>query len=263
MAGCWREKYGAKSLTVEWLSGREFIPALVYSSGGGVCMLAEMKCPHFSHFDYTAIDALRVLSPLEPRDKSIQWARGSIRDADYNELIITGPRLPVLFSGCRFNSIVFSMRPDDEPTAAFEAFMSRLINRVESAVASNPEKFKPGCKNVATLHFDKDISRPSSYSVDMPNEFRVKLAVRRGDTDDQGEVVDTIETVFTDEEGLHIEPIDILSGSEMIPIFRVGYYRNGNKFGLNVTLLKGVVSHRPNKKSRTIDFNDLMIDFPV
>jgi hypothetical protein len=222
-----------------------------------------MKCPHFSNYDYLAIDGLRVLPPLEPRDKSIQWARGSIRDADYNELIITGPRLPVLFSGCRYNSIVFSMRPSDEPSMAFEAFLSKIINRVESSVTTTPEKFKPGCKNAATLQFDKDISRPSSYSIDMPNEFRVKLAVRRGDIDEHGEVVDIIETVFTDEEGMHIEPVDIVSGSEMIPIFRVGYYRNANKFGLNVTLLKGVITHRTSKKARTIDFKELMIDFPV
>lgn len=222
-----------------------------------------MKCPHFSNYDYLAIDGLRVLPPLEPRDKSIQWARGSIRDADYNELIITGPRLPVLYTGCRYNSVVFSMRSSDEPSMAFEAFLSKIVNRVESAVTASPEKFKPGCKNAATLQFDKDITRPSSYSIDMPNEFRTKLAIRRDGIDEHGEVVDVVETVFTDEEGACIEPDDIVSGSEMIPIFRVGYYRNANKFGLNVTLLKGVITHRTSKKARTIDFKELMIDFPV
>lgn len=223
-----------------------------------------MRCPHFSSFDYQAIEALRVLPPLEPKDKSISWARGSIRDAEFNELLVTGPRLPVLFSGCRFNSIVFSIRGPsiDEPSYAFEVFLHKILSRVENAVTDNMEKFKPGLKNAALLQFDRDFIRPSSYGTDLPNEFRVRLAVKHGGVLENGEVGDVIETVFVDEDGNTVDPESLTSGAELIPIFRVGYYRNANKFGLNITMLKAVVYQSP-KRQKLYDYGDLMIDFPA
>lgn len=223
-----------------------------------------MRCPHFSSFDYQAIEALRVLPPLEPKDKSISWARGSIRDTDFNELLVTGPRLPVLFSGCRFNSIVFSIRGPsiDEPSYAFEAFLHKILSHVENTVTANMEKFKPGLKNAALLQFDRDFIRPSSYGTDLPNEFRVRLAVKHGGMLENGEVGDVIETVFVDEDGNTVDPDALTSGAELIPIFRVGYYRNANKFGLNITMLKAVVYQSP-KRQKLYDYSDLMIDFPA
>lgn len=223
-----------------------------------------MRCPHFSNYDYQAIEALRVLPPLEPRDKSISWARGSIRDHDFNELLVTGPRLPVLFSGCRFNSIVFSIRGPgvDEPAHAFECFLHKVLSHVESAVCDNMEKFKPGLKNAALLQFDRDFIRPSSYGTDLPNEFRVRLAVKHQGILDNGEVGDVIETVFQDEEGNDIDPETIRSGAEIIPILRIGYFRNTNKFGLNITMLKAMV-YQSEKKQKLYDYRDLMIDFPA
>lgn len=224
-----------------------------------------MKCPHFSTFDHVAISALRVLPPLEPKDKSIAWARGSIRDADFNELLVTGPRLPVLFSGCRFNSVVFSMRGpgEDEPAYAFECFLHKVLSHVEDAVSASPEKFKPGTKNAAILCFDRDFIRPSSYSADLPNEFRVKLSVKRDRVDEMGEIVDVIDTVFVDEDGAPVEPSAITSGCEIVPIFRVSYFRNANKFGLNITMLKGVVYEGQTKRRKLYDYADLQIDFPM
>jgi hypothetical protein len=230
--------------------------------GGAVLAVADMKASHFSNFDYVAIEALRVLPPLEPKDKSINWARGSIRDGDFNELLVTGPRLPVLFSGCRYNNIVFSIRGpgEDEPSYAFETFLHKVLSHVESTVSASVEKFKPGLKNAALLQFDRDFIRPSSYSSDMPNELRVKLAVKRGETDEHGEVVDMIETSFVDEHGNSIDPNDISSGSEIVPIMKIGYYRNGNKFGLNMTMLKGLVY--PSLKRARPNLTDLEFDLP-
>jgi hypothetical protein len=222
-----------------------------------------MRCSHFSNYDYQAIESLRVLPPLEPRDKSISWARGSIRDQDFNELIVTGPRLPVLFSGCRFNSIVFSIRGPgvDEPSYAFEAFLHKVMSHVEMAVTSNMDKFRPGLKNAALLQFDRDFIRPSSYGTDLPNEFRVRLAIKHGGVLENGEVGDVIETVFVDEEGNDVDPESIQHGDEVVPILRIAYFRNQNKFGLNATLLKGVV-YRKEKRQKLYDYRDLVIDFP-
>lgn len=219
-----------------------------------------MKATSFSNFDYAAIEALRVLPPLESKDKSITWARGSIRDNDFNELIITGPRMPVLYSGCRYNNVVFSIRgPTDEPTHAFEAFLHKLLSHVESTVSSALDKFRPGLKNAALLQFDRDFIRPSSYSADSPNELRVKLAIKREEVDEHGEVLDMIMTPFEDENGNRIDPDDITAGSEIVPIIRVSYYRNGNKFGLNLTMLKGLV-YLNAKKRRSMDLAQLEFD---
>jgi hypothetical protein len=130
---------------------------------------------------------------------------------------------------------------------------------VETTVTANLEKFKPGLKNAALLQLDRDFIRPSSYSADMPNELRVKLAVKRGEIDEHGEVVDMIESIFQDEEGGVVNPDNISAGSEIIPIIKISYYRNGNKFGLNLTLLKGIVY--PNlKRPRNLDLSQLEFD---
>ena len=219
-----------------------------------------MKATSFSNFDYVAIEALRVLPPLESKDKTITWARGSIRDNDFNELLVTGPRMPVLFSGCRYNNVVFSVRgPTDEPTHAFEAFLHKVLSHVEASVSSSLDKFRPGLKNAALLQFDRDFIRPSSYSADSPNELRVKLAIKRGEVDEHGEVVDMIETPFVDDNGSSVDPEDITAGSEIVPIVRIGYYRNGNKFGLNLTMLKGLV-YLNQKKRRSMDLTQLEFD---
>jgi hypothetical protein len=224
--------------------------------------LQIMKATNFAHFDYAAIKALRVLPLLESKDKNITWARGSIRDPDtFQELVVTGPRLPTLFSGCRFNNIVFSIAGpgQDDASYAFEAFLNKVLSHVEDVVSAAPDKFRPGCKNAALLHFDRDFIRPSSYSADMPNEMRVKVAVKRDTVDEHGEVVDSITTVFHDVEGKSIDPDSITAGSEIVPIIKIGYYRNGNKFGLNLTLLKGLVDLN-HKRARSTDFSQLEFD---
>lgn len=219
-----------------------------------------MKAPHFSNFDYAAVETLRVLPPLEPKDKSSPWARGSIRDHDFNELIITGPRLPVVYSGCRFNNVVFAMAgPSDEPSYAFEMFLHKLLSRVESVVGANVEIYKPGLKNQALLQFDRDFIRPSPYGADLPNELRIKLSIKRGEVDENGQVVDLVDTLFVNEQGEKIETGEIYSGAEIVPIIRISYYRNANKFGLNMTMLKGLV-YPTNKKRKSLDYAELEFD---
>jgi hypothetical protein len=218
-----------------------------------------MKATHFSN---ASVATLRILPPLEPKDKSISWSRGSIRDNDFNELLVTGPRLPILFSGCRYNNVVFSMRGpgQDDDAYAFECFLHQVLSTVESAVQASPDKFKPGLKNAALLHFDRDFVRPSSYSSDLPNEMRVKLAIKRNEVDEHGETVDMIDSVFVNEHGEPVDPSDITAGSEIVPIIKVSYYRNANKFGLNLTLLKGLVYLAERGARKQMDYNQLEFD---
>ena len=223
-----------------------------------------MRCTSFNNFNHATVSALRVLPPLDSKDKTVTWARGSIRDSDFNELIVTGPRLPVLFSGCRFNSIVFSIRGPgaNDQSHDFENFLHSILTHVESNVTNNMEKYRPGLKNTALLHLDRDFIRPSSYGPDLPNELRVKLSVKRNQVDENGEVVELIDTVLVDENGDDVDPSDVSSGSEIIPIFRISYYRNANKFGLNLTMLKGMV-FPGTKKQKMDNYDSLEFDFSV
>jgi hypothetical protein len=153
--------------------------------------------------------------------------------------------------------------PADEESYAFECFLHKVLSTVETAVSANPDKFKPGVKNAALLHFDRDFVRPSSYSPDLPNEMRVKLAIKRDQIDQNGESVDIIDSVFVDENGTPIAPEDIMAGSEIIPILRISYYRNSNKFGLNLTLLKGMVYPGEKRPSKSINHADLEFDLGI
>jgi hypothetical protein len=196
---------------------------------------------------------------MESKDTKV-WPRGSFRDADFNELIVTGPRLPLVFSGCRFNNLVFAMKgPIDEPAQAFEDFLHRVLSMVETAVDKDPTKFMGPIKNRNILVFDRDFVRPSTYSADEPNEFKVRLAVKRNQLDDNGEVVDVVDAEFVDGDGNKMNPEDLRKGDEIMPIMRVGYHRNGNKFGLTFTLLRGKV-YPGSRKRKSLDIAELEFD---
>ena len=218
--------------------------------------LCRMLCTKFNRVD---LSKYRVLPPMESKDKNV-WPRGSFRDTDFNELIVTGPRLPLVFSGCRFNNLVFAMKgPADEAAYAFEEFLHRVLSMVETAVDKDPTKFMGGIKNRNILVFDRDFVRPSTYSADEPNEFKVRLAVKRNQLDEHGEVVDMIDAEFVDAEGVRVNPEDLRKGDEIMPIMRVGYHRNANKFALTFTLLRGKVFPSLRKR-KSMDIAELQFD---
>lgn len=220
-----------------------------------------MICRHFSTFDAQSISSLRVLPPLEHKDKTITWAWGSIRDADFREVLVTGPTLPVVFSGCRYNNIVFYLNDQQDPAAhAFRAFLQQLLSHVEANVHANPEKFRPGLKNANLLSFDLEVVRPSSYGADLPDELRVKLPLKKGVVSEEGEVVDMIDTMFVDEKGDKVEPGDVMAGMKVLPIFRVGYSRNGTKFGLTISMLKAKVFTDSAPRGNQVDVASLEFD---
>ena len=68
-----------------------------------------------------------------------------------------------------------------------------------------------------------------------------------------------IDSIFVDQLGEPVDPQDITAGSEILPIIKISYFRNGNKFGLNLTLLKGMVYPRA-KRPSTLNYADLDFD---
>jgi hypothetical protein len=127
-----------------------------------------------------------------------------------------------------------------EPAYAFECFLHKVLSHVEDAVTANPDKYKP-------RHRERrdPVLRPRLYPTllllrrspqRVPCEAVREAGVWPGA---RVESVDVTDTVFVGENGEPIEPGDISSGNEIVPIFRVSYFRNANKFGLNITMLKG------------------------
>jgi hypothetical protein len=56
-----------------------------------------------------------------------------------------------------------------------------------------------------------------------------------------------------------MNPEDLRKGDEIMPIMRVGYHRNGNKFGLTFTLLRGKV-YPGSRKRKSLDIAELEFD---
>lgn len=218
-----------------------------------------MKAIHFSKLNDDALKTFKILPPKEMSGNSA-IAYGSIRDpADFTQLIVTGPRLPVRFAGL-YNKITFSVRGPgtDDPSHEWENFLGRVLAYLEDEVRKSPEKFRPGLKNLALLQFDNQFYHPSNYSTELSEDYRIKLSIKKGEIDENGESVDMIDTIFLNEEGNKLSIDDIYQGSEIIPMVRIGYYRNGNKFGLSTTLVKGLVFPAP-KRAR-IEYEDIDFD---
>lgn len=200
-------------------------------------------------------DKLRVLPPYENKDKpQAQWVRGYIRNGS-NDFIITGPKLKICFSGCRWNKMVLAMPgPDDEMAYSFERWLRNLCPVVENQIWQNPEQFKPGAKSSTRFLFDHEFIKPSVDPSMYASELRCRLSIKRDET------VDT--DLFRVENGQKIpmEPSEITAGSYIIPIFRISYYRNIERFGLVLTIVKGEVF--PGER-RIIGNADLMFDYPL
>lgn len=58
-----------------------------------------------------------------------------------------------------------------------------------------------------------------------------------------------------------VNPNDITAGMEVIPVIRLSYYRNIERFGLSLTVLKGQVFDGESKHEKTQNM-DWVIDYP-
>lgn len=156
-------------------------------------------------------------------------AKGAVRDKSTNyDIVFTGPKMKIVYSGCNWNTIVFSM---DNNQVEFENWLYMVWEEFQQVVSSDPAKFKvvgrrgPG--------FPKFIVTPSKDPEMYPNELRCRLATRPGDSESVTAVIQT-------EDGNLFGPVaNIRGGGYMTPIFRLGYYKIGDDFGLNLTVLKG------------------------
>jgi len=141
---------------------------------------------------------------------------------------VTGPRMRVCYSGCRWNSVVFST---DETTKDFEDWTRALGEFVATTVRENAGEFKVRrLDDVKAVSAVTPASNPDLY----PPEIRCRLA-----TTGRGDEAYSVAALFDESTGMEMEASEVAAQGYMTPVLRVGYYKDGDSFGLQFTVLKG------------------------
>lgn len=143
----------------------------------------------------------------------------------------------VCYSGCRWNTVVFAM--DDNQTE-FEDWLYKVFQALEDTVKLDATFYKVGPRGTPT--FTKFIVQPSSNPELYAPELRCHLSTSRVDmTTEPINTAYLINTVT----GQPVEPQQVVSGSYMRPIFKLGYFKEGDNFGLTLTVLKAECEPNP------------------
>lgn len=138
--------------------------------------------------------------------------------------------MKVVYSGCRYNSIVFAM---DESTTNFRKWLSEIHGIMSKAILADPVRYKFAGRGAPT--FLKDIVTENASDL-YPDELRCRLAIERTGND----INDTkITSVFLDKDGNSVTPSCIYGGGLVLPIFKLSYYKEGDDYGLQLTMVKG------------------------
>lgn len=208
--------------------------------------MEKYTAEYYQNWTEERITRLQIQAPYEPKDSL--WVRGSIRHRAPNDavqdLVVTGPKMKVCFSGCNWNRIVFAMNGAANPEVyRFEQWLYGLANHVKNTIWADPGKYKSGATNSGRFMFDDDFVKPAKDPAMYPDELRCRLSTKRimgGD-----EAIDVSDAdLFTQDEAGNLHPIDptsITSGSHIIPVLKFSYYRNMERFGIVITVLRGLV----------------------
>lgn len=210
---------------------------------------------HYSKLDDQKLDGLAILPPREPKDKVVQWVRGSIKinpdGQGFRDLVVTGPRLKVVYGGCKWNRLVFALPGAADPESySFEKWINKLSQAVKNQIWSNPSRYKPGSTtNVRFVMDDGSIIRPSSAPAMYPDELLTRLSVRRiynEHADEEGSFTEFVDADILvdnpDGDGLMtITPEAVVAGMIVVPIIKISYNRNNERFGLVLTVVKAKV----------------------
>lgn len=185
------------------------------------------------------------LPPNVPRNLK---ARGNVKlTATNRDAVLTGPELSVLFSGCKYDSLVV----EDEPQ--MRQFIESVHKTMEEIVQLSPEYFK--CSSVRAPSFENVIIQPSLNPQLYKDKIAFRLATQRTgpDINDQKVVA-----AFVDSDGNDVHPSMIKRGGKVVPIFKISYFKGFlDTYSLQIYLLKGLYTPPPDT---SIDNKDWQFD---
>lgn len=213
-------------------------PLLDGTNGRGDCFVCQIMIALF--FNRLDISELVVSPAYEPKGRLVsQRTKGFLRLGG-KPLTFTGPRLRVVYGGCRWNRIVLS---DDNPE--FHDFIFRLSDLVKSIVWSDPEKYRHGSKSNNRFLLETNFFKVSGDPEQYPDEWRFKLDTRKEwkKNDETGKMEIEREWVVTelrDVEGNAVDPSSVQRNGHIVPIIQATYSRDNEKFGVVLTVLQGL-----------------------
>jgi hypothetical protein len=140
----------------------------------------------------------------------------------------------------------------DDNQTEFEDWLYKVFAALESTVKADPSLFKVNPRNHPT--FSQFIVQPSSNPELYPPELRTRLATRRLDA--MSEPVNAA-CLLDSTTHVRIDPGNIKSGSFMRPVFKLGYFKEGDNFGLTLTVLKGECEPNPHEE---MNYENLEMD---
>lgn len=177
---------------------------------------------------------LAILPPYTPpnRPRNVK-NRGSVRlQANNQDVIFTGPLMEVVYSGCKYNSIVFVA---DQTQTEFLNWLESASKAVGVCIGKNPTNFKFTSPNPHEMSVTTPSSNPDLY----PNELRCRLSTTRTGPDIDNQEITTIFRL-TNDPNHSVSPADIRAHGIVRPIFKLGYFKLGESYGIELTLLKAL-----------------------
>jgi len=136
--------------------------------------------------------------------------------------------MKVVYAGCQWNTVVFQM---DNNQVEFENWLASAWDWLQETINKDPTRFKVRSRPT----FNNFIVVPSRDPEMYPPELRTRLDTKRNGND----VNDAIVTaVILSKEGEIVDPTKVWSSSYMTPVFRMNYYKDGDDFGLSLTVVK-------------------------
>lgn len=219
---------------------------------------------YFKKWTKDRLETVHVQPPYDVKDAL--WVRGSLRykreDDSVQDLIVTGPKMKICYSGSKWNRIVLAMN-GTEDVYQFEMWLRHVAEYVRSAIWADPSRFRKGATSNLRFVFDDDVVKPSKDSMMYPDELRCRLSTRR-ETNLSGDPVDVVDAfLFTrsdlDGATIQIDPSDIAAGSYIIPVIKISYNRTNDRFGLVCTVLQGLIFPSDGPRNK-IDNSEWVID---
>jgi hypothetical protein len=137
-----------------------------------------------------------------------------------------------VYSGCKYNSIVFAA---DQSQTEFLNWLEEVSKQVGNQIKASPSSYKFTTATPHEMAVATSSSNPDLY----PNELRCRLSTTRNGPDIDNQEINTLFRLVSDPVQ-SVNPSDIRAHGIIRPIFRLGYFKLGEAYGIELTLLKAL-----------------------